>query len=148
MGWSSGTASHLVERQITAKSTWIKSWPLGLDDTLTPVPAEPRNEAIPLKSWQPEELNTTIAERIEILNAELKTLDADLSGLVASIDKPLTGKKRKELLELCSGLDAVRSNLEQVLAAEPHSKLVTSRLIGYQMAEARKRLKAMNLLEE
>ena len=151
MGWSSGTASHLVERQITAKGTWIKSWPLGLDDTLTPVPAEPRNEAIPLKSWQPEELGVTLAERIEMLNAELKTLDADLSGLVASIDKPLTGTKRKELtelLELCSGLDAVRSDLEQVLAAEPHSKLVTSRLIGYQMAETRKRLEAINLLEE
>ena len=151
MGWSSGTASHLVERQITAKATWIKSWPLGLDDTLTPVPAEPRNEAVPLKSWQPEELGVTLAERMEILNAELKVLHSDLDELVDSIDKPLTGTKRKELtelLELCSGLDAVRSILSQVLAAEPHSKLVASRLIGYQMAEARKRLEAMDLLEE
>jgi hypothetical protein len=151
MGWSSGTASHLVERQITAKATWIKSWPLGLDDTLTPVPAEPRNEAIPLKSWQPEELSVTLAERIEMLNTELKTLDADLSELVDSIDKPLTETKRKELtelLELCSGLDAVRSDLEQVLAAEPQPKLVASRLISYQLAETRKRLEAMNLLEE
>jgi len=151
MGWSSGTASHLVERQITAKATWIKSWPLGLDDTLTPVPAEPRNEAIPLKSWQPEELGITLAERMEILNADLKNLSSDLGELVDSIDKPLTGTKRKELnklLELCSGLDAVRSDIEQVLAAEPHSKLVASRLISYQMAEARKRLKAINLLEE
>jgi hypothetical protein len=81
----------------------------------------------------------------------LKVLHVDLSELVDSIDKPLTGKKRKELtelLELCSGLDAVRSNIEQVLAAEPHSKLVASRLIGYKMAETEKRLKAMNLLEE
>ena len=151
MGWSSATARHLIERQNTAKATWIKSWPLGLDDTLTPHPAEPRNEVIPLKSWQPEELEITLADRVGMLNAELKVLHVDLGELVDSIDKPLTVKKRKELtelLELCSGLDAVRSNIEQVLAAKPHSKLVASRLIGYQMAEARKRLKAMNLLEE
>jgi hypothetical protein len=151
MGWSSGTASHLVERQITAKATWIKSWPLGLDDTLTPVPAEPRNEAIPLKSWQPEELEITLADRVVILYAGLKTLDADLSALVDSIDKPLTETKRKELtelLELCSGLDAVRSNIEQVLAAEPQPKLVASRKISYQMAEARKRLTAKQLIKE
>jgi hypothetical protein len=151
MGWSSGTANHLVERQVSAKATWIKSWPLGLDDTLTPVPAEPRNGAVPLKSWQPEELGVTIAERIEMLNAELKSLDADLSALVANIDRPLTETKRKELnelLELCSGLDAVRSDLKQVLDAEPHAKLVASRLISYQLSEARKRLKDKQIIEE
>ena len=151
MGWSSGTASHLVERQVTAKGTWIKTWPIGLDDTLTPVPAEPRNQAIPLKSWQPEELGITLAERMEMLNGELKDLHADLSGLVDGIDRPLTGTKRKELselLELCLGLNAVRTDIESVLEAEPQSKLVASRLIGYQIAEARKRLKAKNILEE
>ena len=76
MGWSSGTASHLVERELGAKATWIKSWPLGLDDTLTPWPAEPKNEAIPLKSWQPPELGVTLTERMEILNAEMKVLNS------------------------------------------------------------------------
>ncbi len=151
LGWSSGTASHLVERVPMKKATWIAKWPLGLDATLTPMPAEPRNEAIPLKSWQPEELIVTLAERMEMLNAELKVLHSDLDELVDGIDKPLTGKKRKELselLELCSGLDAVRSNIEQVLAAEPQPKLVASRLIGYKMAEAEKRLKAKQLIKE
>jgi hypothetical protein len=151
MGWSSGTANHLVERQTTTKATWIKSWPLGLDDTLTPFPAEPRNEVVPLKSWQPEELSVTLAERIEILNTELKSLNVDLSGLVDGIDRPLTGTKRKELKELleqCLGLDAVRSNIEEVLASEPHGKLVASKLISYQMAEAQKRLKAKQLIKE
>jgi hypothetical protein len=151
MGWSSGTASHLVERQPTTKATWIKSWPLGLDDTLTPVPAEPKNEAIPLKSWQPEELGVTLAEKVGMINAELKEIHVDLSGLVDSIDKPLSGTKRKELnelLELCSGLDAVRSDIAEVLAAEPQPKLVASKLIGYQMAEKRKKLQAMQILKE
>lgn len=50
LGWSSGTAGHLVEREPMGKAYWIKRWPLGLDASLTPTPAEPRNEAIPLKS--------------------------------------------------------------------------------------------------
>jgi len=50
LGWSSGTASHLVEREPIGKAMFIKRWPLGLDASLTPTPAEPRNNVIPLKS--------------------------------------------------------------------------------------------------
>ena len=53
MGWSSGTASHLVEREPVGKAMKITSWPLGLDASLTPTPAEPRNVAVPLKTWTP-----------------------------------------------------------------------------------------------
>lgn len=151
MGWSSGTANHLIERVPMKKATWIKSWPLGLDDTLTPVPAEPRNEAVPLKSWQPAELSVTLAERFEILNAEMKVLNNDLGEFINSIDKPLSGVKRKELKELleqCSELNAVHSDLEKVLEAEPQGKLVASKLISYQLAEARKRLLAKHIIEE
>lgn len=51
LGWSSGTASHLVEREAKGSAMLIKAWPLGLDASLTPTPAEPRNEVIPLKSY-------------------------------------------------------------------------------------------------
>src|SRR5690606_38607619 len=57
-GWSSGTASHLVRRQpVQGKAAnWIASWPLGLDASLTPAPAEPRNvaaaKAMNLKMYQ------------------------------------------------------------------------------------------------
>lgn len=55
MGWSSGTAPHLVEwekgedigEQVRAR---ITRWPLGLDASITPTPAEWRNGAVPLKS--------------------------------------------------------------------------------------------------
>jgi hypothetical protein len=50
LGWSSGTASHLVEREVKGASAWIKRWPLGLDMSLTPRPAEPRTLAVPIKS--------------------------------------------------------------------------------------------------
>lgn len=50
LGWSSGTAPHLVEREKVGKGWRIKRWPLGLDASLTPTPADPRNMAQPLKS--------------------------------------------------------------------------------------------------
>lgn len=46
LGWSSGTAAHLTEREAGKRATWIKRWPIGLDASLTPTPAEARNEAI------------------------------------------------------------------------------------------------------
>jgi len=52
MGWSSGTAGHLVERVPVGKATWLRSWPLGLDASITPAPMEPRNEAVPVKGLQ------------------------------------------------------------------------------------------------
>lgn len=57
-GWSSGTASHLVRRMpVQGKAAnWIANWPLGLDASLTPAPAEPRNvaaaKAMSLKMYQ------------------------------------------------------------------------------------------------
>jgi len=52
MGWSSGTAPNLVEiEQMANGSQWIKTWPLGLDASITPIPAEPRAVVMPLKSY-------------------------------------------------------------------------------------------------
>jgi HK97 family phage major capsid protein len=47
--WSSGTGSHLVERVPMNGSNWIKSWPL-YEASLTPRPAEPRTQAVVIKS--------------------------------------------------------------------------------------------------
>jgi HK97 family phage major capsid protein len=51
LGWSSGTASHLVERRQAGKAMEITAWPLGLDASLTPTPAEPRNAAMTVKTY-------------------------------------------------------------------------------------------------
>jgi len=42
LGWSSGTAAHLVQREPVGKAYHIKRWLLGLDASITPTPAEPR----------------------------------------------------------------------------------------------------------
>lgn len=51
LGWSSGTASHLVDREQRKGARWIKRWPLGIDASLTPTPAEPRNDVLPIKTY-------------------------------------------------------------------------------------------------
>jgi len=84
----------------------------------------------------------TLAEKAGLLNDELAQLLNDVRELVKGIDRPLSETKRQELtelLELCSGLDAVRSDLTSVLAAAP-VPLVDARLTSYNLASARKRL--------
>lgn len=52
MGLSSGTASHLVEREPQAGGvSKITRWPLGLDASITPIPAEPRTSVTTLKAY-------------------------------------------------------------------------------------------------
>ena len=53
LAWSSGTASHLVEYEPVGNAQKITRWPLGLDASMTHIPAEPRNGVIPLKSLFP-----------------------------------------------------------------------------------------------
>lgn len=63
MGWSSGTAGHLVEREEKGDAYFIKTWALGLDASITPTPAEPRNNVVPLKSLSINEpIPTELAE--------------------------------------------------------------------------------------
>ena len=84
----------------------------------------------------------TLAEKAGYINTELAELLNDLRELVKGIDRPLSETKRQELtelLELCSGLDAVRSDLTSVLAAAP-AKLVDAKRTRYELANARKRL--------
>jgi HK97 family phage major capsid protein len=53
LAYSSGTASHLVDRKSIRDGVWeITRWPLGLDASFTPTPAEPRksNQIQPIKS--------------------------------------------------------------------------------------------------
>ena len=54
LGWSSGAAGHLVDKEPVGKAFYIKSWVIA-EASLTPTPAEPRNAAVSIKSiYQPE----------------------------------------------------------------------------------------------
>ena len=77
LGFSSGTAAHLVEREQApqGKGVHIKMWPLGLDGSLTPTPCDPHNRAVPLKS----------------LNLALPEVEA--AAFTATMDKLVTNKE-------------------------------------------------------
>lgn len=59
LGFSSGTAPHLVESKMVGDAEWISRWPLGLDASLTTTPCEPRTKAITLKSFAVERLQSS-----------------------------------------------------------------------------------------
>lgn len=81
LSWSSGTASHLVDRkEIKSGVREITRWPLGLDASLTPSPAEFRkeNRIIPIKSLPTPDLGENHEEK----TMETKS-DYSISGTVS-----------------------------------------------------------------
>lgn len=73
LGWSSGTASHLVDRVPEGKAWKIISWPLGKDASLTHTPAEPRNGVMALKSLFPQETINMEKEELLAILGDFKT---------------------------------------------------------------------------
>lgn len=133
LGWSSGTAAHLVEREKKGTAMWIKAWPLGLDASLTLMPAEPRNSVTPLKSLselqpledvhegEPEagqpvaressdEAEIKSTNHKEPIMAELTLEQADLTAIQDSIKSMGT-----ELQEIKAALPVVNSAGVQVV---------------------------------
>ena len=85
LGWSSGTAGHLVKRSLSSgKAYHIDSWWLGLDASLTPQPAAgPVDTAVvplksfvaqvdapPLKAWLQEEADETASVAATVADVE------------------------------------------------------------------------------
>lgn len=75
LGASSGTAAHLVESEQVKGAQWLKTWPLGLDGSLTPQPAEPRMRMHPLKNTR----IPTVKSLISRLHGEADELDTLLA---------------------------------------------------------------------
>lgn len=86
--------------------------------------------------------DATLAEKAHALSEGLNQLLSDTRQLVGSADRSLTQTKRQELtelLEMFSGLDAVRSDLTSVLAAAPTVRASGKRAL-YELTQARARL--------
>lgn len=49
VGWSSGAAAHMVERERVGKSLHVKKWAIA-EASLTPTPAEPRAQVVYMKT--------------------------------------------------------------------------------------------------
>lgn len=69
LGWSSGTASHLVRRERTKTGAMrITRWPI-IEASLTPTPAEPRNRALIIRS---REVNIQPAGKRALISQSLR----------------------------------------------------------------------------
>lgn len=110
LGWSSGTAGHLVERKPAGKAQRITRWPLGLDASLTPTPAEFRNVAVSLKSLIPAE-QTAEAERSAPEALAVEPLPVKVEGVNVM---EITEEKLQEMLTA-----AVKTGAEEALKALP-----------------------------
>ncbi len=93
LGWSSGTAAHLVEREADGKSRHIQRWPLGLDMSLTPTPCEPRTLAVPLKSLAAARKAMGMSDGDKRAALEPQHLGA-LDGLAAHADVEADRRRR------------------------------------------------------
>ena len=110
LGWSSGTAGHLVDRQPVGKARWISNWPLGIDATYTPTPADYKN-LITVKSWlesaesdeldanasneaAPPAINVVITDNQSILETNIMEMENEridqLEGSVNEMSKAFT----------------------------------------------------------
>jgi hypothetical protein len=112
LGWSSGTAAHLVRREKVATKTGrtanlITYWPLGMDASLTPTPADPRNVAVAIKSISPDAGEATPVpsnqddlDYIAYLESELSSVRSELN------DIRLTAMRQEQMhyIQAMSGL--------------------------------------------
>jgi hypothetical protein len=121
LGWSSGTAAHLTDPPRHRAGGAIKRWPLGVDASLTPIPADRRNHVLALKSWAAEfpDEDLTAAEHA----AQVVTTNADYaerleSRLEARIKagRMLSLANRQELEGVLGSLEPVLERIRSVLA--------------------------------
>jgi HK97 family phage major capsid protein len=80
LGWSSGAAAHLVERQRVGKSQRVHKWAIA-EASLTPTPAEPRARVVALKSLKMEDAMEHTQE-YEGLRAQLDAVSAQMQQVL------------------------------------------------------------------
>jgi HK97 family phage major capsid protein len=110
LGWSSGSAGHLVDRVPSGKGYKITSWPL-VEASLTHTPAEPRNSVVPLKSL----LSVDVQQAAEEPRPEAATEAPIKSSLPKEgNDMEITQEDLKAY-----ALDAAKQAVEEYKRAEP-----------------------------
>lgn len=98
LGWSSGTAGHIMDRDFTGKAVKITAWPIA-DASLTPTPCEPRNGAIPMKSLLPEVQETPEAgEPAAVQSPDANILSEPTTPLKEEIEMELTQEQLNAMI--------------------------------------------------
>ncbi len=123
LGWSSGTAGHLVEREQVGKAWKITAWPLGLDASLTPTPAEPRNLVTSLKSLSVTQVTEAQAEQDKPEAAEAP--DTIQTKSIGVIKMEIDDVKLQEMLSQAAEAGATKA----IAATEPVKSVGTIQVL-------------------
>ena len=125
LGWSSGTASYLVDREQVGKAWHIKRWPLGLDASITPTPAEPRNVTLALKALAHDadleaEAQTGVTETPVAEATEGDEGEADMKSTITTTEvNPMTEEvkvKEQPQLDTSALTESIVNSLTPALA--------------------------------
>lgn len=123
LGWSSGAAGHLVDKEPVGKSWLIKSWPIA-EASLTPTPAEPRNAAVSIKSfYQPVQVETITEpepelHEEEIMSEEIKAAEpVDIGQVVQDAITQAFKKYEESQPQVKAGVLVTRDEADQPLTA-------------------------------
>jgi len=119
LGWSSGAAGHLVEKEPVGKAWLIKSWVIA-EASLTPTPAEPRNAAVSIKSlYQPEQEEEPVEEihEEEIMDEVKATETVDISQVVQDAITQAFKKYEESQPQVKAGVLVTRDEADQTLTA-------------------------------
>ena len=113
LGWSSGTAQHLIDYEEVKGANHITKWPLGLDATLTHMPADFRNRAVSLKAFP------TLALTESVRSAESATTQQETEKMSENTEQAaLTAQDLKDALKsaldpFAGKIDALEARLEK-----------------------------------
>lgn len=129
LGWSSGTADHTWRKTRNGKSIHIDRWHLGLDASMTPKHADPRNTILPIKSLatnqeaEPEGTLTNVSAQATV------TASDAVNNTKNAASTAKENQDMEELQEILAAVNATSSNVksftsrldavEKALKAEP-----------------------------
>mgnify|MGYP000511678374 CR=1 FL=1 len=118
LGWSSGTAGHLVRRKKVGKSFELTSWPI-VEASLTTHPAEPRTSAVPLKSLYPGSAPDSFPEWSSELAAgfeRYRTVVATHAANRVKAGRVLSAANRGRIASVVAQVKPMLADLESLLA--------------------------------
>lgn len=124
LGWSSGAAGHLVEREQVGKSWHIKSWPIA-EASLTPTPAEPRNTAVSVKSLYNIEQEQAppepeIIEEVKMTEEKVQEVKAEMPDFEALIKQ--AAQEAVKLMrepEVKAGVQVIEDEADKAVRENP-----------------------------
>ncbi len=133
LGTSTGSAPHLVQREVVGKSTWIKAWPI-VELSLSVKPIEPRTKGrvLALKSYVDEFGGSDIFKSLR--EEESETPEPLLSRSMKSIFEEKLAERTQSIYDLQSTYQEVCRDIVQ--AAEVEDITGTRIDIGAKVLEA------------